>query len=401
MKKLLVFSPYYLPHVGGLESHAAEFNEEISKEGYRVTVFTSNLPKNSKENEEIMLVDNGNAIQIIRYPAFELIPNYPLPKFWKRIFWRQIRALISGNFTVVVSRTRFFISTLMALVYAKTLNKQWLHIEHGSDFPKMKNKITGLISWIYDCTFGRLIFALADCVVCNSQASANFAQVLHGDRKYFVIRRGINEEKIAGIKAFNKSEVDYKDKLVVVYLGRLMGGKGVADLLHAVAALKDLPIVCWIIGDGPEKENLELLSRELDVRHKVIFWGEKNFHDAIGLLKASDIFVNPSYTEGMPTAVIEAALCHLAIIATNVGGTREIIDGENEIFLVSPHEIKAISKAIKTLAADTFLRKTMGDNAYNVVAGKFSWQKSMTQYKDILGRMESGAVEENSASINF
>lgn len=400
MKKILVFSPYYPPHVGGLESHAAEFNEKISREGYQVTVFTPNLPKNNERNEEITLVDDGNAIRIIRYPAFELIPNYPLPRFWKRLFYRQLILLKKENFTVIISRTRFFVSTLMAMVFAKAFGKQWLHIEHGSDFSKMKSKILDFVAWSYDCIFGRLVFIFADSVVCNSQATADFAKMLYGNRKYFVIHRGVNEEMIAGIKAFEKSKMDYEGKIVVSYLGRLMIGKGVSDLLHAVANLDKLPLVCWIIGSGPEKENLERLTRELNISDKVVFWGNNLFRDAIALLKSSDIFVNPSYTEGMPTAVIEAALCSMPIIATDVGGTKEILSNKKEIIFIAPHEIEKISRAIKELTMNISLRKEMGDNAYKVVSGKFSWKKSIAQYKDILGKMDNGGVEKNT-STNF
>jgi len=387
MKKLLVFSPYYPPHIGGLESHAAEFNKNIIGEGYDVTVFTSNIPESI--NDEKLLMEN-KSIRIIRFPAFELIPNYPIPKFWKTVFYQQLFFLAKSDFSVVISRTRFFISTLMAMVFAKVMKKHWLHIEHGSDFPKMRNKIMGFVSWLYDWVIGRLVFAFADVVVCNSKASANFAKKLYGGREYLTVYRGINEEKIANVKALKKEDLGYNGKVIVSYLGRLIGGKGVADLLEAVAELGNLSVVCWIIGDGPERQNLERLVHKLNIAHKIVFWGEKSFSDAIGLLKTSDIFVNPSYTEGMPTAVIEAALCRLAIIATKVGGTKEILNEENEVIFFFPHEIQAISRAIKKLTESVSMRGGMGDNAYKAVIGKFCWGKSMKQYKNILEKMELG-----------
>ena len=387
MKKILVFSPYYPPHVGGLESHAFDFNEKISREGYEVTVFTPDLPEKSGECEKV------NTVKVIRYPAFELIPNYPLPKFWKLKFYYQIVSLKKENFAVVISRTRFFVSTIMAMVFAKVRGIHWLHIEHGSDFSKMSSKTLSFLAWSYDCTLGRLVFFLADSVVCNSQATADFARTLYKNKKYLTIRRGINEEAIAVIKTFDKSKMGLNNKIVVSYLGRLMSGKGVSDLLHAIATLREISIICWIIGGGPEEENLKSLAKELKIEDKVVFWGNKHFQEAIGLLKASDIFVNPSYTEGMPTAVIEAALCHVPIVATDVGGTREILSGEKEIVFVQPHSVEEISNGIKKLALDVNFRKEMSDNAYAIVSGKFTWEKSIALYKGIFENI--GDLREN------
>lgn len=88
------------------------------------------------------------------------------------------------------------------------------------------------------------------------------------------------------------------------------------DLLLALAKLKSNHWRCLIVGDG-QKSKLEDISRELGIQHQVDFFGNQSFEKAMGILKACDIIVNPSYTEGIPTSIIEAALCRKAIIATD------------------------------------------------------------------------------------
>jgi len=389
MKKLLVFSPYYPPHVGGLESHSAQFNNAISREGSSVTVFTPDLPvSKDTQNIETITVDGGNLISIMRYPAFELIPNYPVPKFWQAKFYRQIKQLKREGFDIVISRTRFFFSSLIALVFAKIFGIKWLHIEHGSDFPQMNNLILNFLAWFYDHTLGWLVFRFADEVVCNSTASAGFARSLYGGREYQVVYRGVNEKAISEIEKDTQARINLAPGQVVIsYLGRLIGGKGVADILTALSQLDDLPLVLWLIGSGPEETVLRQKVAERKLQNKVVFWGEKKFQEAIGLLKSSDIFINPSYTEGMPTAVIEASLCRLPIIATNVGGTKEILNDGEAIF-IKPHDVNAISDSIKKLAGDVLLRKEIGEKAYKTVSGKFNWRSSIIEYKNIIERLE-------------
>src|SRR3989338_3368629 len=110
--KALIFCPYYPPHIGGLESHADEFNKFISQQGISVTVFTTQLPRGS-EQKEIRHKD----VSIIRFPTFEIIPNYPLPKIWKSLFWILLIDIYHQRFDLVISRTRFFSTSLMALLY--------------------------------------------------------------------------------------------------------------------------------------------------------------------------------------------------------------------------------------------------------------------------------------------
>jgi len=115
--KIFIFCPYYPPHIGGLESHADEFNKYLSQSGIDITVFTPKLPTDAPESEI-----KYNNVKIIRFPAFEIISNYPLPKFWSLKFWSLFLGLFKQKFNIVISRTRFFNTSFLALFYAKIKN---------------------------------------------------------------------------------------------------------------------------------------------------------------------------------------------------------------------------------------------------------------------------------------
>lgn len=384
--KILIFCPYYPPHMGGLESHADEFNKYLSQKNADITVFTPQIPNNSLEYET-----KYNNVKIIRFPAFEIIANYPLPKFWKIKLWKLWKGINKGKFNLVISRTRFFSTSLLALLYSRKNNVQWVHIEHGSDFVKLNSHIKSFIARLYDYSLGKIVLKFSNKNIANSQASADFCRRLSGRKPCDIVYRGVEMEKIKAALPNWKLKNKYFNSLIITYLGRLIDGKGIADLLRAVKKIKNERLICFIVGDGPQRKFLGKLAKELGISDKICFLGRKNFEDAMSILKISDIFVNPSYTEGLPTAVIEAALCKTAIIATNVGGTPEIMTDIKSGFLIKPKQIDLLAHKIKTLLDDEELRKRLSENAYREVKNKFNWDNSIRRYLEIFSKMNNKA----------
>jgi glycosyltransferase involved in cell wall biosynthesis len=148
-----------------------------------------------------------------------------------------------------------------------------------------------------------------------------------------------------------------------------------------------MPSHSFNTGNGPEKSRLERIAKERGVADRVVFFGEKSFSETIALLKIFDIFVNPSYVEGIPTSVIEAALCHKAIIATNVGGTGEIITGNGDGFFVTPHDIPDLKNKLERLLSDPSLRQSFSERAFLAVAKKFDWNHSADQYLAVFSKL--------------
>jgi glycosyltransferase involved in cell wall biosynthesis len=380
--KLLIFCPYYPPHIGGLESHADEFNKYLSERGIDITVFTPRLPKEASEKET-----RHEKVSVIRFPAFEIIPNYPLPKFWTIKYRKLKKEIDKENFDFVISRTRFFSTSILALIYSKNKHTKWIHIEHGSDFVKSGGKISVFVAKIYDYTFGKLVLRCADKVIANSNASAKFCQKLAGSINCEVIYRGIETEKILSASPNAELKNKYSNSVIITFLGRLFDGKGVADLLSALSEIKDKNYICFIIGDGPEKKKLENLAEKFGIKNNIVFFGYKKFDEYIKILKMTDVFVNPSYTEGLPTTVAEAALCRNAIIATNAGGTPEIITDQKSGFLINPKDIKTLKEKLEQLISDEKLRKQLGNNAYEEVRDKFNWENSIDKYLEIFNKL--------------
>ena len=279
--KILVFCPYYPPHIGGLETHADEFNKYLSREGADITVFTPRLPKESPTNEI-----RHNNVNVIRFPAFEIISNYPLPKFWSIKFWYLFSELFEKKFDIVISRTRFFSTSLLALIYSKIKRTRWIHIEHGSDFVLLSSKFKTVIAKIYDYTFGFLIFKFSNLNISISKAVQKFVYKFDGKNSP-IIYRGLDIETLDKIVPDLELKEKFKDKIIISFVGRLYKWKGVENSINAI---KMLPretrdsVVFLIVGDGEDFSRLKEISKN---ESSIEMLGNLPREKVIGILKVS------------------------------------------------------------------------------------------------------------------
>lgn len=375
--KILVFSPYYPPHTGGLESHADEFNKYLSQKGVDITVFTPLLPKDAPKNEV-----RYAGVKIIRFPAFEIISNYPLPKFWSPRFWSLFLGLFKEKFDITISRTRFFNTSLLALIYAKIKKVHWIHIEHGSDFVKLSSPLKNVIAKLYDNTFGRLIFKSSDLNISISKAVQKFVNKFDR-RESPVIYRGLDTEEINKIQPDIEIKEKYKDKIIISFVGRLYKWKGVENSIEAIKSLPEEiknKIVFLIIGDGEDFAYLQKISANEEA---IILLGNLPRKKAIGVLKISDIYLHSAYPGGgLSTSLLEAMYCNCAIVATPNEGASEVMNEKSGIIITdnSPEKIKI---AIENIVSSEERRKQYALNSGENIREKFNWNYPINSYENI------------------
>jgi glycosyltransferase involved in cell wall biosynthesis len=156
---------------------------------------------------------------------------------------------------------------------------------------------------------------------------------------------------------------DSSDVPQVVYVGRLEREKGLYELLDAFASIRsDRPCHLTIAGHGPEAEGLRAYASELGVSADVEFTGYLYEQDIGRVYERADVFVLPTYREGMPTVLFEAMSHGLPIVTTPVRGAADhMVDGENVLF-VPPKAPVPLAEAIVRLLDDDGLRARLGDN---------------------------------------
>lgn len=373
---ILMFSPFYPPHMGGLELHAQQWSQEMQKRGHTITIVTSQLPKAAASQERL------DGISIVRIPCVEIIPGYPLPAIWQARWWQIWKDLRAEKPDIIISRTRFFFTTILAALVRRRA-KAWVHIEHGSDYVHLHHLLLDYTAKKYDHLVSRFILPSANAIIGNSQASAQFIRKLNAQLNPTVLYRGVPVREIQTIEADENLRHTLKDMVILTFIGRLMPGKGVSDLLQSIAKLPHLPFHLCIVGDGPERSILEKIIREKHLENKVTMFGQLSHKRSLAIMKASDIIILPSYTEGFPSVLLEAAIAGRAILATNVGGTSEIVRSGSSGLLYDAGDINACSQHIENLVHNPAMREAYGQQAQKDALEKFAWPTIAASYENL------------------
>jgi glycosyltransferase involved in cell wall biosynthesis len=158
---------------------------------------------------------------------------------------------------------------------------------------------------------------------------------------------------------------------VITRVARLTFQKGYRELIEALAACVDLPWVALFVGrddnDGPA---IRQLLVECGITHRVRLLGDRD--DIPLLLAVSDLFVLPSYTEGVPRSVIEAQSMGLPAVVTDVRGCREVVVHQQTGLIVKPKDPLGLANALRMMLQDPVLRSKCGDNGCSRARQLFS-----------------------------
>ena len=151
----------------------------------------------------------------------------------------------------------------------------------------------------------------------------------------------------------------------LLFVGRVVEAKGLGVLFDAMGQLAvaggpGAELRLTVVGDGPDRERLERRAESAGVGHRVRFVGAKSQSEVAELLAGADIFVLPSYAEGVPVVVMEALGAAVPVVATFVGGMAELVDDGVTGFLVRPADAEQLADRIGRLCDDAGLRQRLG-----------------------------------------
>jgi glycosyltransferase involved in cell wall biosynthesis len=176
------------------------------------------------------------------------------------------------------------------------------------------------------------------------------------------------------------------DTLMVGTVGRLSPEKGIEHLLRAAGrVVAEFPCAHFaIVGDGPERQRLEDLSKDLNLTKFVTFTGRRS--DIPEVFASLDILVQPSLNEGLPITLLEALASCCAVLATRVGAVPAVLEDGVDGLLVDPGEPDQLACALLRLLREPSERLRMGTAGGNKVKQNFSSSRMANDYVSVYER---------------
>jgi len=326
----LIVTPRYLPLLGGLERECALLADEFSKLGYSPVVVTEQLGMSSPREEFV------GKIKVIRIPSSE---NRSVIVQLK-VAYSLAAILIRLRNDVAFSVVRTF--TLPALVVG--LLKRLRLIK----FPTLVTAETGGDEDDIVALQRRPLSAVSRWIV----ESNDYLNGLCAANTDHLRQFGYSESKITsipnGVDASSWESTHPPGEVRrFLFLGRVVAAKGLFELIDAMSTLasEHRDITLTIAGAGPDENELRQRSSELGLEANVTFAGQVEYESLTDLFAAHDCLVLPSYSEGMPLSVLEAAAHHRVLVVTDVGDMRRLFDGR--AFICPPRDVKALTESMR------------------------------------------------------
>ncbi|MFJ1704438.1 glycosyltransferase family 4 protein [Kitasatospora sp. NPDC088346] len=348
MRTVLQVTPYYPPHLGGLERVVEQLSHQLGRR-HRVRVVTTGLGAGGAPRHSV-----EGSVSVRRHRAVEvahtaIAPGLPLS---------LLRA--PRDAVLHLHCAHALMPELVALTAGLRRQPYVLHFHLDVD---ASGRLGRLLPAYKKHVLGRVLRRAA-AVIVLTRAQADFVRDTYRVRpeRLFVVPNGVGERYFMPVRA----SADHPLRLL--FVGRLSPQKNVGRLLAAMSLLRQ-PVHLRVVGDGELRAELEATAVRLGLTD-VEFSGGLLGDDLVRAYAEADAFVLPSDKEGMPLAALEAMAAALPVVATAVPGNIELLDG---VGLLAEPDPARLAAAIDDLAGDPALRLRLARRSAEAAPG-YSWE---------------------------
>ena len=359
------------PTFGGSGVVATELGKALAAKGYNVHFISYSQPARLDFfNPNVFF----HEVSIYKYPLFEYVP-------YETILASKIVDIVKQN-KIDILHVHYAIPHASAALMAKNiLEEQGIHIPivttlHGTDITLVGKDPTFEPVVSYSINHSDAVTAVSESL--KQDTLNNF----HIQKDIYVIPNFIDFSRFTKQKKehFKKAIAPLNEK-ILVHTSNFRKVKRVDDVVKIFALIADkIPSKLLLIGDGPERTNIELLCRETGVCDRITFLGKQEQIEEI--LSVCDLFLLPSETESFGLAALEAMACEVPVISTNTGGIPEVnIEGLTG-FLSGVGDIESMAKNALYILSDDSILKTFKTNALKQ-AQSFHIDKILPMYEEV------------------
>lgn len=377
--KIAFVSMFYTPTFGGVEVVIRELAERYVKQGHEVHMFCcdSDKYKRIKKKEEII---NGVHVHRSNYWFRLSLSTF----IWPGLLWQ----LSKYKFDVIHSHVGGHAYVLFAGLISRLKGTAHVHTTHCSWTDAFRPWTVKIPLFFANIFFNRLAFAMTDKIIAITPWEIPILKKWVRSKKIVVVPNGMDQILFEKIKPNNyKKKLGIKNKMVL-FFGRLNPTKGPEHLAMAAQNIlkkrKDIDFVFV----GPDEGQLPLVKKIVNNHPKIHIMGsisgKKNIAE---MYQAADVYVLPSYREGLPLTLFEAMASGLPIVASPVNGIPyEMKDPENGLF-IKYGNVPQIEEAILKILDNPSLAKKMSE--VNIKKAKaYTWdaisKRTMQVYIDAI-----------------
>jgi glycosyltransferase involved in cell wall biosynthesis len=411
--RILMVIAFFYPYTGGAERQAQKLACELIERNIDVKVVTGRWDNNLKKIEKIgglniirnftnfdfwkkekVNTDKGffysepldkksilKSLKIIFRKIFVRLSVYiyQLSLFLFLLFYRKNYDIIHVHQVLYPA----FISTLCARILKKPVIAKVGNSGFNSDINQIKEFPEGKLQL-------KFILRNINKIICTTKImKEEFLNEGVEEKKLVMIRNGVKIENIYRL---------YESCNNFIYAGRFISNKNLHTLISAFSEVvhsANRRLELFLIGDGPEKDNIIALIKKFKLNGNINLAGMVDSIDKF--LRESDLFILPSFVEGLSNSLIEAMSYRLPCIVSNIPGNVEVIGdvgkdynigkGDFEItecgVLFNPYDKEGLVNAIKYLLENPDIRKKIGENAYNRMKNEYNIEVIADRYVDL------------------
>jgi len=364
--KIAIFSDTFSPQINGVARVAHQSAEILAKLGHQVMVLTAA----ARTNKEKLTSNNGFSVAFCPslpvgvYPGERAALPFGFSAFSKiKKFGPEI---IHSHTPFAIGWGSVFASKISGI---KLIGTHHTFYDHYLKYIKMDYRWAKWLTWKYTVRY----YNFCDLVISPSKSLADELVNRGLYKPIRIIANAIDTNFFKPATPEIKKRLKKKFGIAdcsLIYMGRLSYEKNIDQALRAfsLAAKENSRISFMIVGDGPEKINLENFASDLGIRNKVIFTGFLRDGKLLETLQASDIFITASKSENMPLSVLEAMATGLPIVAVAEKGMPEIVKNGINGFLAGADDWRTMSEHILQICSDKKLREKFSSASHVLAA---------------------------------
>lgn len=383
--KVLVMCQKYPPVYSGYGNQAKSvFNSIVKNSNIKFIVITANYSEAKNfEGKEINVKTFGRRGIIDKYDKVGLF-SYSIESF----FWMLLNAKELSLIHCISGHS----PTAIPSILVGTITKRKVIVKiTQAEYRAYSNKVR-----VFHSLARRLrqkIVSKADVFIAISQEIKN-ELIDYGisEGKIINIPNGVDSTKYYPASENRKKELrkinNFNSKsIIILYAGALNRRKGTYDLLNAIKQLEQsLHENVEVVLCGPDHEDI-YKNCIVDIDYPVRVTYKGNVKNLDEYYQMADIFVFPSYSEGLPNVLLEAAMCGLAVVASDIGGNRDIISSSKLGILYPVGNVMKLSEAIQEMVNNPKLRVDLSSSIYDMALKKFSLNLVSEQYQELYSKL--------------